>query len=199
MKVLQSSVFRAICAIIVGILLIKSPENTVKGITIATGILFLLSGVISCAVYFSARLSKGDMPLYDADGNVIPDIKPAFPIVGLGSILLGVILVLIPGTFIQYLMYLFGAIIIFGALNQFICLANANKILRMPVVYWFFPSITLLAGCFIILNPIEAAGLPMLVIGCSLIFYGITDCINAFKIHRITKARLETATAKEEI
>lgn len=187
MKILQSSVFRAICAIIVGVLLIKNPENTVKGITIAAGILFLLSGVISCAVYFSAKIAKGDTPVYDADGKLIPDIKPAFPIVGLGSILLGIILALIPETFILYLMYLFGALIVFGALNQYINLAHANKHLKMPFVYWIFPSVTLLAGCFIIINPIEAAGLPMLIIGCSFIFYGITDCINALRIHYMMK------------
>ena len=187
MKVLQSSLFRAICAIIIGILLIKNPDNTVKGITIATGILFLLSGVISCAVYFSARISRSNETLYDAYGNAIPDIKPAFPIVGLGSILLGLILALLPETFIQYLMYLFGAIIILGALNQFISLAHAKKVFGIPAVYWCLPSITLLAGCFIIINPIETAGLPMLIIGCSLVFYGITECINAFKIMRIKK------------
>ncbi|WP_253951909.1 HdeD family acid-resistance protein [Xylanibacter caecicola] len=189
MKVLQSSIFRAICAIIVGILLIKNPDDTVKGITIATGVLFLLSGVISCAVYFSAKISNVDEHVYDASGRLIPDIKPAFPVVGLGSILFGIILALIPETFIQYLMYFFGAIIIFGALNQFINLAQAKRRFGVPLVYWFFPSITLIAGCFIILNPIEAAGLPMLVIGCSLIFYGITDGINAFKINRLRKTQ----------
>lgn len=187
MRVLQSSVFRAICAIIVGILLVKNPENTVKGITIATGILFLLSGVISCAVYFSTGISKSDVTVYDAEGNAIPDTKPSFPIVGLGSILLGIILTLLPEMFIQYLMYLFGAIIIFAALNQFINLAGAHKVVKIPFIYWVFPSITLLAGCFTILNPIEVAGLPMLIIGWSLIFYGITECLNGFKIHRGVK------------
>lgn len=187
MKVLQSSFFRAICAIIIGILLIKNPDNTVKGITIATGIMFLLSGVISCAVYFSARISRADDTVYDASGQPVPDIKPAFPIVGLGSILLGIILTLAPETFIAYLMYLLGAIIILGALNQFISLAHARKAFGIPAIYWVLPSVTLLAGCFVIINPIETAGLPMLVIGCSLIFYGITECINAFKIMRIKK------------
>ncbi len=187
MKVLQSSVFRAICAIITGILLIKDPDDTVKGITIATGILFLLSGVISCAVYFSTGISRNNVTVYDEEGNIIPDTKPAFPIVGLGSILLGIILALIPETFIEYLMYFFGAIIVFAALSQFINLAWANKVQKLPAFYWAFPSVTLLAGCFIILNPIEAAGIPMLIIGCSLLFYGITELINGFKIRKISR------------
>ena len=43
MRILQSSVFRALCAIIIGVLLIKFPDNTVKGITVAIGVLFLVS------------------------------------------------------------------------------------------------------------------------------------------------------------
>ena len=55
MKVLQSSIFRAICAIVIGALLIKFPDNTVKGITVAIGVLFLLSGIISCVTYYRAK------------------------------------------------------------------------------------------------------------------------------------------------
>ena len=102
-------------------------------------------------------------------------------------ILLGIILALIPETFIEYLMYFFGAIIVFAALSQFINLAWANKVQKLPAFYWAFPSVTLLAGCFIILNPIEAAGIPMLIIGCSLLFYGITELINGFKIRKISR------------
>ena len=55
MRILQSSVFRAICAIIIGALLIKFPDNTVMGITVAIGVLFLISGLISCVTYFWAK------------------------------------------------------------------------------------------------------------------------------------------------
>ena len=54
MKILQSSVFRAICAIAIGIMLIKYPDNTVTWITIAIGVLFLLSGIISLVAYYHA-------------------------------------------------------------------------------------------------------------------------------------------------
>ena len=55
MKVVHSSFFRAICAIIVGALLIQYREQTVTWITIAIGVLFFLSGIISLATYFSAK------------------------------------------------------------------------------------------------------------------------------------------------
>lgn len=40
MKVVHSSLFRAVCAIIIGVLLIQYREQTVTWITIAIGVLF---------------------------------------------------------------------------------------------------------------------------------------------------------------
>ena len=57
MRVLQSSFFRAIIAIVIGALLVQYREQTVQWITIAIGVMFFLSGIISCATYFSARRS----------------------------------------------------------------------------------------------------------------------------------------------
>ena len=47
MKIFQSSIFRAVCAIVVGALLIKYPDEGVTWLTVAIGILFLLSGIIA--------------------------------------------------------------------------------------------------------------------------------------------------------
>lgn len=61
MKVLQSSLLRAICAIVVGALLVKYREQTVTWMTIAIGVLFFISGVFSCASYLIARSRKDDV------------------------------------------------------------------------------------------------------------------------------------------
>lgn len=189
MKVLRSSVFRAICAIVTGILLINNPDNTVKGITIAIGLMFLISGAISCATYLNARNNSGDNEVYDAEGRLIVRLKPTFPIVGLGSILLGLILALMPETFVTSLMYILGAILLLGAINQFMALVNVRYTGRVPLLFWIFPSITLLTGLFVILKPMETASLPLLIIGWCLLFYGITECLNAIKIYRLNKER----------
>ena len=61
MKVIHSSIFRAVCAIIVGVLLIQYREQTVTWITIAIGVLFFLSGVISLASYWAAKRNAEKM------------------------------------------------------------------------------------------------------------------------------------------
>lgn len=186
MKVLQSYMFRAICAIATGVLLISNPDSTVKGITMAIGIMFLISGAISCATYFNAK-THGTDEIYDAEGKLIARDRPVFPIVGLGSVLLGFILALMPGLFITSLMYVLGAIIILGAINQYMTLANARRIMRVPVWFWLCPSVVLLAGLLVIVKPMETAAMPLLIIGWCLLFYGVTEIINSIKIHRERK------------
>ena len=187
MKVLQSSVFRAICAIAVGAMLIKNPDSTVKGITIAIGVLFLVSGVISCLAYFNARLHSAENEVYDANGKLLVGGKPMFPIVGLGSVILGFVLALMPGAFVTSLIYVLGAIILLGAFNQFMVLIQARKYAVLPLWYWVCPTLILLTGLFVMIKPMETAGLPLLILGWCLLLYGVSECINAFKIHQYKK------------
>lgn len=190
MKILRSSVFRAICAIITGILLINNPDSTVRCITIAIGVMFLVSGVISCATYLNARKNAVGAEIYDAEGRLIASPRPPFPLVGIGSILLGLILAVIPGTFVKSLMYVLGVLIILGAVNQFIALAGARRVFRVPAWFWVCPSVILITGIFVIVKPMESAELPLLIIGWCLLFYGVTECVNAVKIYRETKNEL---------
>ena len=183
MKILQSSIFRAICAIAIGIMLIKYPDNTVTWITVAIGILFLLSGVISMVVYFTANKQMADYKITDANGNVIAGEKPTFPLVGLGSIILGLLLAITPSIFITALMYIIGAILILGAINQFMVLVKARRYGQIGFGYWVFPSVILLTGLYVMIKPMSPASMAMLILGWCSLLYGITEIINSLKIH----------------
>ena len=192
MKILQSSIFRAICSIAIGIMLIKYPDNTVTWITVAIGILFLLSGVISVIVYFNASKHVSDYKITDSDGNVIAGEKPTFPLVGLGSIILGLLLALTPHIFITALMYIIGAILILGAINQYMALVRARRFGNIGFGYWIFPSVILLIGLYVIIKPMSPASMAMLILGWCSLLYGVTEIINSLKIHS-NKKRAEKA------
>ena len=187
MRVFQSSAFRALCAIIIGALLIKFPDNTVKGITVAIGVLFLLSGVISCVTYFWAKHHTSEYKIYDAEGRVISGTQPAFPIVGVGSTIFGAVLALSPTTFVSMLMYIIGAILILGAINQFTNLINGRRYGRISLWYWIMPSAILLIGLYAIVKPMEQLSMAMLLLGWCMLLYGITELINALKFYQNKK------------
>ena len=52
MKVLQISAIRAIIVLVTGFLLVRYREETMTWMTITVGILFLLSGLVSCIAYY---------------------------------------------------------------------------------------------------------------------------------------------------
>lgn len=188
MKVLQSSVFRAICAIIVGVLLVRYREDTMKWMTIVIGIIFFISGLVSCVAYLyeKKRIEKLS-PVIDEKGRIIKEKAPMFPIVGIGSIVLGIILGLIPSDLIIGVTYILAAMLIIGAINQMVSLGMAYRYARVPILFWIFPIITLVVGILVAIHPMEAATLPLQIIGWCLMFYGVVECLNAIKIHQMKK------------
>ena len=174
---------RSISAIAIGCLLIKYPDNTVTWITVAIGILFLLSGLISLIVYVHARKNVSEFKIMDSEGHVIAGEKPTFPIVGVGSLILGAMLALTPNVFITALMYIIGAILILGAINQFMNLVNARKYGKVSFGFWVFPSVVLLIGLYVIIKPMVPASMAMLILGWCSLLYGVTELVNSLKFH----------------
>jgi uncharacterized membrane protein HdeD (DUF308 family) len=202
MKILQSSVFRAICAIAIGCLLIKYPDNTVTWITVAIGVLFLLSGLISLIVYVNARKHVSEFKVMDANGRVISGEKPTFPIVGVGSLILGAMLALTPNVFITALMYIIGGILVLGAINQYMNLVHARRYGKVGFGYWVFPSVVLLIGLYVIIKPMVPASMAMLILGWCSLLYGVTELVNTLKFHadkRKFKQAQEIPVAEEII
>lgn len=199
MRILQSSVFRAICAIIIGALLIKFPDNTVKGITVAIGVLFLISGLISCVTYFWAKRNVSEYKIYDAEGKLVAGEKPTFPIVGIGSAILGLILSLSPTAFVSALMYIIGAILILGAVNQYMSLIGARRYGRVSFWFWIMPTLILLTGIYVLVKPLEPLETAMLVLGWCTLVYGIVELINALKFYSDKKAKMKSQPQQPQL
>jgi uncharacterized membrane protein HdeD (DUF308 family) len=176
-------------------MLIKYPDNTVTWITVAIGILFLLSGVISMVVYYNATKHVSEYKITDENGQVITGDKPTFPIVGLGSILLGLMLAITPTVFITALMYIIGAILVLGAVNQFMALVRARRLGGIGFGYWIFPSVILLTGLYVMIKPMSPARMAMAILGWCSLLYGVTEIINSLKIH----SNRRKAEKKQEI
>mgnify|MGYP001105214773 CR=1 FL=1 len=201
MKVIHSSIFRAVCAIIVGVLLIQYREQTVTWITIAIGVLFFLSGVISLASYWAAKRNAEKMQgqiLSDSNGKPIMGMIPKFPLVSVGSLILGLLLALMPQVFIAWLMFILAFILILGALTQFANLASAAKMGRVGILFWLFPSALLLLGLLAIIKPSAIASAPLFIIGWGMLIYGVVELLNAFKVSNNKRIWLKNQQQKQK-
>ena len=196
MKILQSSIFRALITIVVGVLLLKYREETMHWLTIVIGLLFFISGLLSVCFYLyeKQRLKKAT-PLFDAQGNEVGHRTPTFPFVGFGSMILGLILAMMSTTFVLGVTYTLAAILILGGINQLINVGIARSMEPVPWIYWLLPLVTLGIGIFVIVRPMEVATLPLLIIGCGMIYYGIIECVNAVLLHVRRKKHLQLEQA----
>jgi uncharacterized membrane protein HdeD (DUF308 family) len=119
MRIIQSSIFRALLAIVFGYLLVMYRNELLHWTTIAFGGLFFLSGLISIIAYYvekrramniADRLQamselRGDEMETPTEEGIKRSLLPAFPIVGIGSMVLGIILAIMPTTFVHGMMY----------------------------------------------------------------------------------------------
>jgi len=214
---MKTSLLRAVIAIVAGALMMKYRVDMVTWLTISIGALFFLSGVIAVIYYFVARSrarqsALGKMSSPDGAPSA-PVREPSLPIVGIGCAILGVILALMPATFVTYIVYVFAAIIILGAIGEYVALATINGIVkeyesqtaaasevRCGYKYWIIPTLLLLFGIVAILYPQGIASAPFLFMGIAMIVYGLSEIINGIKFfsmrrHISRRRRLLTESA----
>lgn len=200
MKVLQISAIRAIIVLVTGFFLVKYREETMTWMTITVGVLFLLSGLVSCMVYYfeKEKVAKKTAKAEQQEGQQEEENlkSPSFPIAGVGSIALGIILAVMPNTFITWVVYILAALLILGAVNQFMNLARSRQYARVPAYMWLFPTVILAVAILLISKPIETAQLPLLVLGWAFMYYGVLEFILIIRMYLVRKSYEKAEEAK---
>lgn len=202
MKVLQISAVRAIIVLVTGFLLVKYREDTMTWMTITVGVLFLISGLVACMVYYfeKEKVAKKTAKAALQEGQQEEeDLKsPSFPIAGVGSIVLGIILAVMPNTFTTWMVYILSALLILGTVNQFMNLARSRQYARVPVYMWVFPTISMVVAILLISRPIETDALffTLKVIGWAFMYYGVLEFVLIIRMYLVRKAYDKAEAAK---
>ena len=95
MKTINSGLLRSIFALALGIVLIIWPELTITYLVMTIGVLFIVPGIISLLSYFTRKRDQ-------LKSSII------YPIESAGSIFFGIWLLIMPGFFVNILMYIFS-------------------------------------------------------------------------------------------
>ena len=117
------SIIRCICALVIGVLLVAWPEAAILYLVITIGVLFLVPGLFSLSGY----LIRGKQ-----DGS-------RFPIAGLGSLLFGLWLMIMPAFFVGILMYVLGAVLVLAGISQIVNLSAARSWTVVPGGFFVIP------------------------------------------------------------
>ena len=198
MKFLRNFIFRASCAIAIGVLLIEYREEIVRWIVITIGVLFFLSGIIALVGYYTASAATQQVSdEVETSTRGTSNTLQLTPFVAVGSIILGAVLALLPDTFITTLVFILAALLIIGSINQYANLAAIAKVAKVGLFYWFMPSILLIIGVVAIAYPSA-----FFIVGWCLLLHGVIELIDGLKIYRCRKAmaarQTDEATAPEQ-
>lgn len=175
MRVVNSYIFRAICAMLAGILLVANPQRMTELMVQIIGGLFLVSGLVSMINYFAMYFSSHAA------------VKPVFPIVGLGSLLFGVFLGFFPDYFITYLMFVLGILLVVAGINQIWNMIRFRRLIPFRWYIFLLAFLFLVVGAVIIFMPMESASLPFVILGASCIVYGVSELVNGVRWRKYNK------------
>lgn len=197
MKLLRISIVRAIAAVVVGVLLLKYDEAVLKGLTIALGVMFLIAGVVSLAEWVLQRGKKPSFQAYDnGQAQEVESAQAVFPIAGLGSLLLGFILSLTRSDeYLEWAMYLLGAVLVLGALNQMMNLVAARKMEPMGAWMWLAPVAIAVAAVVAMLKGLVPPETTTTILGVTAIAYAVVELVYSIMFSNV-KRRFEKTQAQ---
>ena len=187
--------------ILSGILVVKYREDMVTWMTIGLGAIFFMAGVISCLTYYiqrkhvqkiRERMVDG-ISLVDAEGNVVKQSMPTFPIVGVGSLVLGVVLASMPETFLNGLTFVFALIVLCVSVYLIADLIMVNRYGRVGWGYWIMPILMLLAAIVALVHPKTIASAPLFFLGWAMIISGLVMIVNMLKTYSVRRAAFKKA------
>lgn len=168
MKGLSYSFLRAVCALVIGLILVVFPHQAGDYLVITVGIVFLVPSLISIISYY----------VQDAA------IRRRFPIEGIGSALFGLWLIIMPGVFANLLTIVLGFVIVLGGLHQIASLLAARSWTLVPGGFYVVPALILLAGLAAVFAPTTARSTAFVVIGIAGVVYATSELVNWFKFSR---------------
>lgn len=163
---------RGITALLIGGLLVFWSQSAVTYLIMAIGCLFLIPGLLSLLAYLRNTSSEGTRRFGWSQ------------MLGVGSILFGLCLIVSPVFFEKSLMYALGIILSYAGLSEIIQLTAARQWVRVPGGFYVTPVLVMLLGIFILFNPIESANLPFIILGIGCMVYGLSDMVNVIKFRR---------------
>ena len=111
-----ASIFRSLCALLIGFLLVSNPEAMTPLLVQIIGGLFAAMGLLSAISYVVNRFRyKRALQRAQSEGATVIAMANYSPItlsVALGSVAFGILLIMFPQSFVTLLMYGLGVLLV---------------------------------------------------------------------------------------
>ena len=183
MKILGSTIFRSLMSLCVGLLLMLNATVMGPLIVQVIGGFFVLSGVVGVAAWLFDRMRSS--------------VKPFFPVGSVGCILLGIVPILAPGTFVSYLVTLLGVLLVMAGISQLGAQVSYRRVAPVSIFGMIMPVVVLGVGLYIIIKPLESLATCFQILGAAITVYALTDLFLALRLRHYNRI-YERKKAEEE-
>ncbi len=186
-KSLKLLMARGVCLIALGVVLIVYSDNVAEWLVRICGALFVLPGLFSTlAYYMRSRDKRGSM---------------FTPILGIGSVLFGCILIAFPAEFVTILMYILAVLLLISSLSSLYAFYDLQRSsLKVSFFNYLFPLLQFGAGLYLLFQPLQAARIPFVILGAGFILGGLLEFWSVWlygKLRRQFKRELEEVVIPE--
>ena len=163
MKFISNYIFRSLCSLSVGLLILFNAEQMPSIIIQIIGILFLLPGTFGVLTYLYSKISRSSI------------FRPSFPLMSIGSILFGVYLELYPNNFVTYLVLLMGVLMMLAGISQILSMFTNRNVSPFSIILFLIPVVLVVVGGYCITHSKDAAETLFQILGGTCIYYGLSD------------------------
>lgn len=139
------------------------------------GGIFLTSAVVSLLTWLFSHFGKSV-------------VKPAFPIMALGSLGFGALLLAFPGGVIAYMVTILGVLLVIGGISQLSAIFSYRRIAPVSFSGFVIPIALVALGMYICLEPLETVDLSLQLLGAAIAVYGFSDLFMAIRFARYNRA-----------
>jgi|GEM_PF-228611 len=197
-------VLRALVVLAVGVLLVSFSEAVPEQLVRLLGVLFLIPAAISVVEQF--RRDVEAEPAADDTADVAPETfsqkwdRTFAPVTAIGALLFGVLLLWKARLFVEVGMFVLACLLIALGVMQLWSVRGLKKqgIRTGGAINWVLPLVAIGAGVFALWKPIEAASIPLIVLGAGLILYALIELWFAFLLWRWERNNVSEHPVVEE-
>ena len=174
---------RALIALVIGIMMVISPEKALTTVVKVIAAFLFASGLVSLIVGLKEK-SKGSLPLMSFNALV--------------DVLLGLVLFMFPGFVAKFMIYLIGFMLLAFGVMQLAALFAARRFINLGLGSFVLPVLVTLVGGFILFNPF-AESVMVVIAGASLIVYGASELLSSWNMKKaIEEYEIHQAPVQEK-
>jgi uncharacterized membrane protein HdeD (DUF308 family) len=177
--------YLGLIAIAMGVTTLAVPNFTLETIILFIGVIIALAGITGLILRIRNKSEKQLMQIIQIVGISI-------------DIIFGIVLIIIPATFVEIFIVIVGLLLILGGISQLIITLGFSPITNMGKVFIGLAIVMLIAGTVFVFNPFGSPTGEATFFGIIVTLYGLTNVILSFWV-RLESVKTKKSTKKNNI